>query len=162
MGLDAAAIKHSCQHPGCTWIYPCQHLSFAEFHKTKQTQRSHRSESSFFKVTLPDICLLLAFFHVCRALETLSTPTHSQWVQQGSSCCVYTSAAPGFLRTDKVSRNYCLTRTFAFTHAPPPEKMRSTCRVQCMSESSLIYFKKHCIGSVHRFLNWCWDRNLSI
>ena len=67
------------------------------------------------------------FVCVCRALKASSL------------------SSPGFLRTyysgarwsESLETVERLTLTFAFTHAPPPEKVWRNCRAQCMSESSL-------------------------
>ena len=56
-------------------------------------------------------------------------PTRPQWIQQGIPCCVHTLTSSGCPREH-------LTRIFAFTHAPPLDKIWRNCRVQCMSESS--------------------------
>ena len=60
--------------------------------------------------------------------------------------CVLTSDSPSFLltiysgtrRRKPTDNPEPLTRTFAFTHALPPEKVRSICGVRFMSENSFV------------------------
>ena len=81
-------------------------------------------------------------FFVCHELQASSNPpplahgVSSRMLCSHIGFCLLHTRAPGREYPQKMMKD--LTGTFAFTHTPPPEKLKRISRVKCMSTSILI------------------------
>ena len=89
-----------------------------------------------------DICFHFVFF--CCVLEiSRLTPTCSQWILEDLLLCSYicSSRLSADFRGPDGKSLEALTRTFAFTHTAPVERVPRISGVQCMPEGSAILEK---------------------